>query len=362
MSLQTSKIYKKTEASDEQEEAVEKFKNTLIETDTELSEIYNSLFDKVVNKVKKFGGIREDDSIIEIISSLQHRELLDGNTTVMYNHDGHSLPEHYNGLGYMNLISMIFEIELLINEFTKTKDEKPSDINLFFIEEPEAHTHPQMQYVFINNIKNLLKDGIKREDGDNRELQYVISTHSSHIVAESEFDDIKYLKKETSNSVIAKNLTSLEKEYSANGEEENYRFLKQYLTLNRSELFFADKVILIEGDTERILLPAMMKKIDQETSENPLLSQNISIVEVGAHSQVFEKFIDFIGVKTLIITDIDGYYEEIKYEEDGETPQKHQNGNAKKETIKCPADNPKVKYTSNNSLLFFHGKKKEDER
>jgi len=360
LSLQTSKIYKKTEASDEQEEAVEKFKNTLIETDTELSEIYNSLFDKVINKVKKFGGIRENDSIIEIISSLQHRELLDGNTTVMYSHDGHSLPENYNGLGYMNLISMIFEIELLLNEFTKAKDEKPSDINLFFIEEPEAHTHPQMQYVFIKNIKNLLKDGIKRGDGENRELQYIISTHSSHIVAESEFDDIKYLKKETSNSVVAKNLTSLEKEYSANGEEENYRFLKQYLTLNRSELFFADKVIFIEGDTERILLPAMMKKIDQETSENPLLSQNISIVEVGAHSQVFEKFINFIGVKTLIITDIDSYYEEIKYKKDGKTPQKHQNGNDKKETIKCSADNPKVKYTSNNSLLFFHGKKKED--
>lgn len=281
LSLQTSKIYKKTEASDEQEEAVEKFKNKLIETDTELSRIYNSLFDKVINKVKKFGGIREDDSIIEIISSLQHRELLDGNTTVMYNHNGHLLPEYYNGLGYMNLINMIFEIELLINEFTKAKDEKPSDINLFFIEEPEAHTHPQMQYVFIKNIKNLLKNGIKRGDGENRELQYIISTHSSHIVAESEFDDIKYLKKETSNSVIAKNLTSLEKEYSANGEEENYRFLKQYLTLNRSELFFADKAILIEGDTERILLPAMMKKIDQETSANPLLSQNISIVEVG---------------------------------------------------------------------------------
>ncbi len=360
LSLQTSKIYKKTEASDEQEEAVEKFKNKLIETDTELSRIYNSLFDKVINKVKKFGGIREDDSIIEIISSLQHRELLDGNTTVMYNHNGHLLPEYYNGLGYMNLINMIFEIELLINEFTKAKDEKPSDINLFFIEEPEAHTHPQMQYVFIKNIKNLLKNGIKRGDGENRELQYIISTHSSHIVAESEFDDIKYLKKETSNSVIAKNLTSLEKEYSANGEEENYRFLKQYLTLNRSELFFADKAILIEGDTERILLPAMMKKIDQETSANPLLSQNISIVEVGAHSQVFEKFIDFIGVKTLIITDIDGYYEEIKYEEDGKTPQKYQNGNDKKEIKKCSADNPKVKYTSNNSLLFFHGKKKED--
>ena len=320
--------------------AVDKFKDKLVETDSELSEIYTGLFNNVINKVKKFGGIKEDDSIIEIISSLQHRELLDGNTTVMYNHDGHSLPEHYNGLGYMNLISMIFEIEIIINEFTKNKDEKPADLNLFFIEEPEAHTHPQMQYVFIKNIKDLLKDGTTREDGENRKLQYIISTHSSHIVAESNFDDIKYLKKETANSVVAKNLTSLENEYTANGEEKNYRFLKQYLTLNRSELFFTDKAILIEGDTERILLPAMMKKIDQEISGNPLLSQNISIIEVGAYSQIFEKFIDFIGIKTLIITDID-FAKEIE-----------ENGKKKIKACKF-SDNPTQ--TTNSSLKYFYG-------
>jgi putative ATP-dependent endonuclease of OLD family len=62
--------------------------------------------------------------------------------------------------------------------------------------------------------------------------------------------------------------------------KKNYKFLKQYLTLHRAELFFADKAIFVEGDTERILLPAMMKKIDQEKPDNPLLSQNISIIEV----------------------------------------------------------------------------------
>lgn len=37
----------------------------------------------------------------------------------------------------------------------------------------------------------------------------------------------------------------------------------------------------------------------------PLLSQNISIIEVGAYSQIFEKFINFLGIKSLIITDLD---------------------------------------------------------
>lgn len=59
-----------------------------------------------------------------------------------------------------------------------------------------------------------------------------------------------------------------------------------------------------------------MRKIDIEEkarleAENakddflPLLSQNISIVEVGAYSQIFEKFIQFLGIKGIIITDID---------------------------------------------------------
>lgn len=103
-------------------------------------------------------------------------------------------------------------------------------------------------------------------------------------------------------------------EQDKNAEKVNnraFRFLKQYLTLNRAELFFADKAVLIEGDTERILISAMMKKLDDFHLTNntanyqPLLAQNISIVEVGAYSQIFSEFLGFIGIKTLIITDLD---------------------------------------------------------
>lgn len=214
LSMQTSKIYEKTETNSDQNKAVENFKDKLSETDDQLSGIYVDLFKEIIKKVGDFGGIKPNESEIEIISNLQHRELLKGNTTVVYKHDeNNKLPEHYNGLGYMNLICMIFEIEILIQEFKREKEKKPADINLLFIEEPEAHTHPQMQYVFIKNIKKLLKNGIQRVDGEKRNLQYIISTHSSHIVADSDFDDIKYLKKEGNNNVIAKNLKDLKKEY-----------------------------------------------------------------------------------------------------------------------------------------------------
>jgi predicted ATP-dependent endonuclease of OLD family len=321
LSTQTSKIYEKTETSSDQNKAVEDFKDRLSETDDQLSDIYVDLFKTIIKKVGDFGGIKPNESEIEIISNLQHRELLKGNATVVYKHDDdNKLPEHYNGLGYMNLICMIFEIEILIQEFKCEKEKKPADINLLFIEEPEAHTHPQMQYVFIKNIKKLLKEGIQREDGEKRKLQYIISSHSSHIVADSDFDDIKYLKKENSNSVIAKNLKDLKKEYDAGTTQ--YQFLTQYLTISRAEIFFAKKVVLIEGDTERMLIPTMMKKIDIEEAVKheeagtkddylPLLSQNISIVEVGAYSQIFDQFIDFLGIRTLVITDLDATKEVV---------------------------------------------------
>lgn len=314
LSKQTSSLYKKKEDNSDKTQATEDFKDQLSETDSTLSDIYKDLFKDVIKKVQDFGGVKLNDTDIAIISTLQHRELLEGNTTVVYTHDDHKLPEHYNGLGYMNLISMIFEIEILVQDFKRDKDKKPADINLLIIEEPEAHTHPQMQYVFIKNIKKLLGEGVKRDDGIERPLQYIITTHSSHIVADSDFDDIKYLKTIAKNDVTAKNLKDLRAQYDADPKQ--YQFLKQYLTISRAEIFFADKAVLIEGDTERILIPTFMRKVDLEEAARlqaagnadiflPLLSQNISTIEVGAYSQIFEKFIDFLGIKSLILTDID---------------------------------------------------------
>lgn len=349
LSRQTSNIYKKQENNTEKTEATENFKDQLSETDNRLSYVYKELFKDVIKKVQDFGGIRLNDTEISIISTLQHRELLEGNTTVVYTHDDNKLPEHYNGLGYMNLISMIFEIEILVQDFKRDKEQKPADINLLIIEEPEAHTHPQMQYVFIKNIKKLLDEGIKKDSGIHRPLQYIITTHSSHIVADSDFDDIKYLKAVKKNDVKAKNLKELSINYELDSNQ--YQFLKQYLTISRAEVFFADKAILIEGDTERILIPTFMRKVDIEEKARllavgeddeflPLLSQNISTIEVGAYSQIFEKFIDFLGIKSLILTDIDSK---------GDIGNKDKKSNPIIEA--CPVENGSE--TSNTALLHF---------
>ena len=337
LSLQSASYYEKKENTPEMEQSIADFKNELEKTDKKFDEKYANIFKDIIDKIKEFGCLKKDDISVEIKSLLQNSNILKGNTTVLYNYKGQAnLPENYNGLGYLNLISIIFEIENIITDFSK--DGKASEINLLFIEEPEAHTHPQMQYVFINNIKNLLT---KSSGEKGIKLQTIITTHSSHIVSQSDFNDIKYFNKD--NGTWCKNLKDLERLYE--GEGKHYKFLKQYLTLNSSEIFFADKIILIEGDTERILLPAMLKKIDMNSGEadEKLLSQNISIIEVGRHSKIFEKFLNFLQIKTLIITDIDSTKKEINIE-------------GKTTYVACSVEDDGAIRTSNDSIKYFFSK------
>lgn len=230
LSTMSAKIYSAMSADAGEEEVFDTFKEALSDTDLKLDGIYADLFKEVIADVQRFGGVREGDTQIQIKSTLQHRELLEENATVMYGQgvEGHVLPENYNGLGYLNLISIIFDIKIILNEFKRGKSPKPADINLLFIEEPEAHTHPQMQAIFIKNIKSLVGQVITNADGVTRPLQTILSTHSAHIVAESDFDDIKYFKR-CDGETQSKNLRDLEILYKNVGRGGHYKFLKQYL-------------------------------------------------------------------------------------------------------------------------------------
>jgi len=77
--------------------------------------------------------------------------------------------------------------------------------------------------------------------------------------------------------------------------------------LTRCDLFFADKAILIEGTTERLLLPRIIRKIDAENSGRPSLSsQYVTVMEVGgAYAHLFFGLLDFLDLRALVITDID---------------------------------------------------------
>ena len=293
LSKTSNRLYKLNNGEDIDTNANNLLQSAILKADETLTKAYSGddsnegIFTQVFERVKKFGG-NDSEAELAIHSSLSEKDILSNNTTLYYKHDDSLLPETYNGLGYLNLYGIIFEIETVMADIEKD----PADINLVYIEEPESHTHPQLQYIFIKNIKDLLKvhdDELKTREATSG-IQTLITTHSSHIVSDCNFDDLIYFKRDNG-TAVSKAFNSLKEEYG--DEQLGYKFVKQYLTLNSSELFFADKVICVEGDTERILIPTMMQKVDISNPINrtsntmPLLSQNISIIETGAHSQVF---------------------------------------------------------------------------
>lgn len=299
----------------------------MIEMDDQLNLEYAKIFEPFLKSAKDFLDIKN----LKVISNVQSNELVSNQSQVVYGDDHHMLPEHLNGLGFMNILYLLLNIE--IKKQYIQKDNKA--INLLFIEEPEAHTHPQMQYVFAKQIRNIVQ-GINN-------LQTLITTHSAHIVSQCDFQDIRYLSLVDDINVIIKNFyDQLRSEYT---DANQFKFLVQYLTLQSSELFFADKIIFIEGTTENILLPYFMNEFDTKhitKGITPLASQHISIMEVGANAKAFAPFLNFLGIKTLIITDIDGTKKVVE-DDNGKKTITYQ---------RCPIS--ESEYTSNYTIKHYY--------
>lgn len=274
--------------TEDDESLTKQIKEALIDTENSWDDRYIEIFNGFFEDLKRFGYPSLNCYNMKLKSHFEADKLLMSNTTVLYQDEKeYSLPESYNGLGYSNLIHIMLQLTTFKQEYDKGN----AIFMVLFIEEPEAHLHPQMQYTFIKNIKEYIQSKAWP-------VQIIITTHSAHIVAESEFTSIRYFDN-TNGSIVVKDLHQFAEEHNEEG------FLKQYMTLKYCEMFFSDKIIMIEGTVERLLLPHMLGKCDRNNGTN-LMQQYISVIEVGgAYAHKFKELIKFINLKTLIITDID---------------------------------------------------------
>ncbi len=297
LSKRLSRFYQKNlEKQEEDHEALKALSTSEKQLNTHLAKVFEDTLDRI--KDLGYPGFNNPKLIIK--SALNPAKVMTQDTKVHYalETDGDvTLPDSYNGLGFKNLIYMVVEILDVQNQW-KEEDENRAALHLIFIEEPEAHLHAQLQQVFINRVLSLL--AIDGDDADAYKSQVVVTTHSSHILYERGFKPIRYFRRD-SVAGIGQSSSCLNLSQFYERETRHRDFLAKYLKLTHCDLFFADAAILVEGNVERLLLPLMVKKEAVE-----LQSAYLSILEVnGAFAYQFKNLIEFLGIVTLVVTDID---------------------------------------------------------
>jgi predicted ATP-dependent endonuclease of OLD family len=222
------------------------------------------------------------------------------------------LPEDYSGLGYQNLIAMVFMLMSYRDEWMRVgkarKETRDGDreqfelLHLVLVEEPEAHLHAQVQQVFINKAYDLLRKHHKLGLDEKLCTQLVVSTHSSHVAHEVDFGTLRYFRRrpaarkgETPTTTVA-NLSTMFGEAN-----DTQRFVKRYLKATHCDLFFADGIIFVEGQAERILVPHFIRNHFPQLS-----ARYVTLIDLGgSHAHRFRELVDVLGLVTLVISDLD---------------------------------------------------------
>lgn len=211
---------------------------------------------------------------------------------------GIEVPATYNGLGYNNLIYMSLLLAKMQADSSITYMKRNAKILSFLaVEECEAHLHPAMQYKFLQFLQDNKANGHVR--------QIFITSHSTQIVSAVKLDDLICLTSSVLGQINVGYPRAIYKEESSN-DMVSKQYVQRFLDATKADMFFANRLIFVEGIAEELLLPVFARYLNKNLTDEHVLVVNMG----GRYFNYFLKLFDTknpytINKKIVCLTDID---------------------------------------------------------
>ncbi len=185
-----------------------------------------------------------------------------------------------------------------------------------FYEEPELYLHPQAQRELFSSLQSLSESG----------TQVVLSTHSSSFLDLEAYKSIVIVYKKNLEEG-SKTLQCSEELFTLSDDKKNFN-MTYWLNPDRSELFFAKKVILLEGATEKTVIPYLAKKIG-------IFRYDYTLIDCGSKDsiQVYVHLLNKFKISYLAVYDKD-----------------HQSGKSSEALQSADQSSAKIESTVNRSI------------
>lgn len=241
---------------------------------------------KVLDKLS-LQAEESENSIDFIFSSPEASELLKKISMV---YGTNPIRVDRNGLGRNNLLY----ISLILSHLSTQSVEKDhAFFRLIAIEEPEAHLHPHLQDHLAANMESM-------QTASGKGMQLLITTHSTHIAAKVDLNNSVIIFNDINSTPVSHYILSgIDKKK----EQNTIHHLSKYIDATKSRMFFARKIILVEGISEQLLIPLFYKNVTDKTLEKT----GCTIINVNGVA--FSHFLKIIRsgfyIKGLVLTDSD---------------------------------------------------------
>ena len=200
------------------------------------------------------------------------------------------LSDGQQSLFYFALAAAVFDLERnavadKIEGFRPDELRIPA-LSLFGIEEPENHLSPYYLSRIIAQVRDIVENGA---------AQAIITSHSPSVLSRVEPTEVRYCRCDPEDRVSSVRAVELPADSS-----DAAKFIRGAL-LAFPELYFARFAVLVEGDSERIVLPRLAQ------AEGLTLDPSfVAIVPIGGrHVRHFWKLLNGLSIPYATLLDLD---------------------------------------------------------